>query len=206
MPTSGKISISSSRINDIQSSSTNPVQVNSTFIYRSSIYFAYLNNSEAYNTTANGNALNHDVFYNSSGTVNIAEYDTFYNSTTNIVNVSYSVISDLYMYGMVKNSQVEPTRAISVDSMYDDWIDFNYTIPELMTLKVIPLEIATITNSASWLNVTYSLIDFASMLHFGAGYNATFSHDKFSDFILVNALDSISAQLFYNQIEVLWNE
>ncbi|MBX8642975.1 MAG: hypothetical protein KIY10_10425 [Thermoplasmata archaeon] len=117
-----------------------------------------------------------------------ALHDTFYNSTETISNMSYSVIPDYPI-------TTESSRSWGIGQMYQDWIDFNYTIPQLMTLNV---DSVCIDPDGNWFNISYSEIDMGGMLHFGtaSSITATFSHDIFSNFVLVNAVGSTTAQMF----------
>ena len=155
--------------------------VNASFVVNSGISAVNFNNSYIigifYGAATNGN---HDTLSNITYSSNGYSYS--------FSNISYSVVTNF-----AETSLNPPSYGMGVTYMYNDWIDFNYTTDDFLSLKTPNL---AFSGNSSHLYVNHSLFYADGMMHFNFYGNSSLSHDMFTNFVPVNAIGSTTAQMF----------
>jgi hypothetical protein len=170
-PTTNKnTTISCSYLNAVVSIDSSSFDlINASFIINSIFATINLNNSYLTGTSS------------AVGIITNVNHDTISNMVKGYEfnNMSYSMVTDF-----PETTLNPPTYNMGVNYMYNDWIDFNYSTADFCSLKTPEMSISENNNQ---LYVNHSLFYYDGVLHFGLAHNASFSHDMFTHYALIQA-------------------
>ena len=136
-----------------------------------------------------------------------------YNSIVSITNANHDTLSDMpngatatnLSYSIITGYKEIPSGdsisyTLHFSYMYNDWIDLNYSLEQLASLKLPLLQISGIGSNNMYVN--YSLVYMDALFYFDVDGNGSFNHDMFTNFVLVSDTGATTAQMFLGSLKV----